>query len=150
MDAFLRRVLIFLIGGLGYFCLEIIYRGYSHWTMFLTGGIAFLCLFTLFTASIPLPFWARCIAGGLIVTSIEFVVGVIVNKWLGWDVWDYSSLPFNLFGQISLSFSLIWLVICIPIGFLCRLVHQSISNKPLMNFIYSFKSKESSHKKIHP
>lgn len=149
MDAFLRRVMVFLIGGLGYFCLEVVYRGYSHWTMFLTGGIAFLCLFTLFNASVSLPFWARCIAGGFIVTAIEFVVGVVVNKWLDWNIWDYSSLPLNLFGQVSLLFSLIWLVLCVPIGFFSRLLQQKIPDKPLMNLIYSFKNKESLRKKLH-
>ncbi|WMI80796.1 putative ABC transporter permease [Anaerotignum sp. MB30-C6] len=126
MDTFIRRTMIFLIGSLGYFSLEIIYRGYSHWTMFLTGGIVFLCLFSLFTSTAPFPFWARCIAGASIVTTIEFVVGIIVNKWLDWQVWDYSSLPYNLFGQICLAYSVIWLILCIPIGFFSRLLNQKV------------------------
>ncbi|WP_313528120.1 putative ABC transporter permease [Anaerotignum sp.] len=129
MDNFIRKFMIFLIGGFGYFSLEIIYRGYSHWTMFLTGGFAFLCLFLLFTADLPLPYWARCITGAMIVTSIEFIVGIIVNKWLGWQVWDYSRLPNNLLGQICLSYSIIWLFLCIPIGFFSRLLNQKVLSR---------------------
>jgi len=126
MKTFLHRTIIFLIGGLGYFSLEVIYRGYSHWTMFLTGGFAFFCLFYLFISDLSLPFWARCITGALIITSIEFLVGIIVNKWLNWQVWDYSSLPFNLLGQVSLSYSIIWLILCIPIGFFSQKLNQKV------------------------
>lgn len=129
MDYFIRRLMIFLFGGLGYFSLEILYRGYSHWTMFLTGGIAFLCLFSLFTSDIPLSFWIRCILGSLIVTTIEFFVGIIVNRWLGWQVWDYSDLHFNIMGQISLIFSFVWFILCIPIGFLSRILNQKVLNR---------------------
>lgn len=129
MDNLIRKLILFLIGGFGYFGLELLYRGYSHWTMFLTGGIAFLCLFSLFTCHISFPFWACCITGALIVTGIEFVVGMIVNTWLGWEIWDYSRLPYNLLGQISLPFSIIWLLLCIPIGIVSRLVDEKILKK---------------------
>lgn len=42
-------------------------------------------------------------------TIAEFVCGCIVNLWLKWDIWDYSNLPFNLLGQISLYFTLAWI-----------------------------------------
>ncbi|MDD3393853.1 MAG: hypothetical protein EOM28_02400 [Clostridia bacterium] len=142
MDAFIRRTMIFLIGGFGYYSLEVLYRGYSHWTMFLTGGIAFLCLFSLFTSSFSLPFWARCVAGALIVTGIEFVAGIIVNKWMGWYIWDYSRQPFNLGGQICLLFSMIWLILCIPIGFFSRLLNQKVFNKLMFPLRHSLKNKD--------
>ena len=47
----------------------------------------------------------------LVVTGIEFVSGCIVNLWLGWNVWDYSHMPFNLLGQICLPFSLLWVLV---------------------------------------
>ncbi|KXL54534.1 hypothetical protein CLNEO_06410 [Anaerotignum neopropionicum] len=149
MDAFFRRIMVFLIGGLAYVSLEILYRGYSHWTMFFTGGFAFFCLFALFTAAFPLPFWARCIAGALIVTTIEFTVGIVVNKLLGWHVWDYSRLPCNLFGQISLLFSTIWLVLCIPIGFFARMLNQKILSNLLPSNLYFMKNKKILRRKIH-
>ena len=42
----------------------------------------------------------------------EFITGCIVNLWLGWNVWDYSNLRFNLLGQTSLTFALLFLPIC--------------------------------------
>lgn len=49
--------------------------------------------------------------GGLqcIITVFEFIVGYIVNIHLGWQVWDYSGLPFNLYGQICLYYFLLWM-----------------------------------------
>ena len=35
-------------------------------------------------------------------------VGVVVNLWYGWHVWDYSREPGNLLGQICPLFSFIW------------------------------------------
>ena len=46
-----------------------------------------------------------------IVTPLEFVTGCIVNLWLGWNVWDYSNIPFNVMGQICLPFSALWVVV---------------------------------------
>ena len=43
----------------------------------------------------------RCM---IFVTSCEFITGIIVNKWLNLNVWDYSNVPFQLFGQICLPF----------------------------------------------
>lgn len=37
-----RPLILFGIGGILYYFIEIIWRGYSHWTMFLLGGICFL------------------------------------------------------------------------------------------------------------
>ena len=51
--------------------------------------------------------------GSAIVTALEFATGCIVNLWLGWDVWDYSNLPFNILGQICLPFSLLWVVVSV-------------------------------------
>lgn len=46
--------------------------------------------------------------GALFVTAMEFVVGIPLNLMLGLHIWDYSSLPFNLLGQICLPFTVLW------------------------------------------
>ena len=46
--------------------------------------------------------------GGVLVTALEFITGLIVNVWLGLNVWDYSNLPLNLMGQICLPFFFAW------------------------------------------
>lgn len=107
--AFLKSSILFLIGGLAYFLLELIWRGYSHWSMFIVGGITFLLIGQineLFTYEMPL--WKQCVMSTAIITSVEFVAGCILNLWLQWHIWDYSQLPFNVLGQICLPFMIVW------------------------------------------
>lgn len=47
-------------------------------------------------------------AGAIIITLLELIVGTIVNIILGWNVWDYSNLPGNLWGQICPQFTVLW------------------------------------------
>ena len=51
----------------------------------------------------------QMVQGALIVTVIEFFTGLIVNIWLGWNIWNYYDMPFNLLGQVCLPFSIAWL-----------------------------------------
>lgn len=64
---------------------------------------------------------ARCAIGSLIITVVEFLFGLLVNRVLHLHVWDYSALPLNIMGQICLPFSLIWFVLTIPASALCKL-----------------------------
>jgi len=52
-------------------------------------------------------FWQSVIGAGLILV-IEFISGCIFNIWLGMGIWDYSTLPFNICGQICLLFGILW------------------------------------------
>ena len=38
-----KYIILFAIGGMAYFFLEVLVRGYSHYTMFLCGGACFVC-----------------------------------------------------------------------------------------------------------
>ena len=100
---------LFFVGATIYVIIEKLYRGYSHWTMFLLGGICFIAL-GLINEVIPwnMSLLLQMFIGGMIITVLEFITGCIVNLWLGWNVWDYSELPFNLLGQISLFSSIVW------------------------------------------
>ena len=44
----------------------------------------------------------------IIITVLEYICGYIVNIKLGWNVWDYSDMPFNIQGQICLPFTILW------------------------------------------
>ena len=46
------------------------------------------------------------------VTALELVTGLVVNRWLGLNVWDYSNLPMNFLGQICLPYFLLWVPLC--------------------------------------
>jgi len=108
-NIFLKNAFLFTVGGIIYILMEIISRGYSHWTMFLLGGICFLCLGYI-NRFLPwkTPLTLQMLIGTGIITALELITGIIVNICLGWQVWDYSNIPYNLLGQISLQSSIGW------------------------------------------
>lgn len=117
VNKLLKLPFLFGVGGTVYYLMEIIWRGYSHWSMFALSGVCFIIIDLLNQT------WKNIrslifliILCTLIITVLEFVTGLIVNLWLGLGVWDYSNMPFNLMGQICLFFSLLWLLVtCIAI-----------------------------------
>ncbi len=109
MIRIVRLPILFGIGGLMYYVIEILWRGYSHWTMFLLGGFCFVLIGLIneiFTFQIPLA--KQMLISTVIITVAEFVCGCIVNLWLKWNVWDYSELPMNILGQICAPYSILW------------------------------------------
>ena len=111
LKAFMKYLFLGLIGGTIYVFLELVWRSYSHWTMFLLGGICFICLGLINEIlSWDTPLWKQMIIGGAIITILEFITGCIVNLWLGWNVWNYMWRP-NLLGQISLYSSIGWIAL---------------------------------------
>ncbi|MBR2868604.1 MAG: hypothetical protein IKB88_06040 [Clostridia bacterium] len=116
----------FAFGGVAYGLVELLVRGYTHWSMVLTGG-AVLMLLNLINKSRSLSLFLRCILGMIVITSFEFAVGLIVNVRMGWGVWDYSHKPFNLMGQICLHFCGCWFLISIPAYKLCDLISRQVS-----------------------
>ena len=109
MNKLLKYYTLGTLGGSIYVFIELMWRGYSHWSMFLLGGICFIAL-GLINEVIPweMPLTAQMFIGCAIITVLEFITGCIVNLWLGWNVWDYSDLPYNLLGQISVVSSVGW------------------------------------------
>lgn len=108
----MRRVcehaLFAVLGGLLYVLIELIWRGHSHWTMAVLGGVCFVAIGLLNEVWPRMPMLLQMALGALIVTAAELVTGLIVNIWLGWQVWDYSGLPLNVMGQICLPFTAAW------------------------------------------
>ena len=104
-----KVVLLFVFGGLMYMGVEILFRGYTHFSMFFVGGLCFVLVGGI-NEKLPwnMAFVSQMMIASLLVTAVEFVAGVILNLLLGLGVWDYSTLPYNLLGQISLIFSVGW------------------------------------------
>ena len=115
----MKYLLIFLIGSAGYSYLEVLWRGYTHWTMALTGGLCFLIIYLLNGIFASESVLFRSLVGAAVITSVEFIVGVMVNIILKWDVWDYSSLPFNFIGQVCIRYSFLWFLLCVPLVWVC-------------------------------
>lgn len=112
--AFRKYIIIFGIGAVAYSLIEVLVRQYTHWTMTLTGGAVFCTLYYIFTRIKVKSLLLRCTIGSAVITLYEFAVGMIVNRGLHMDVWDYSEKFLNLYGQICLKFSVLWFLMCIP------------------------------------
>ena len=108
-----ERMLMFLLGYFIYSLIEILARGYTHWTMAVVGGTVLVFLYDV-NLRLQAPLWQRCLLGALFITAMEFTVGVIDNLVLRWGVWDYTTVPLNLLGQICLPYSLMWCLLAIP------------------------------------
>ena len=117
-------ILIFAIGALGYGGLEVLFRGYTHWTMMLTGGACLLTFYYLDQQFNKAPLLLKAAGGALIITIYEFAVGLIVNLWYGWHVWDYSLLPGNILGQVCPLFTAIWFVLCFGLSLISKGLHS--------------------------
>ena len=103
-----KNIIIFLIFGISYYLLEILWRGYSHWTMIIVGGLCGLLIGLINEITPKMNTVLQMLLGSVIVTIIEFVTGYIINIKLDLNIWDYSNLKFNILGQISLLFSILW------------------------------------------
>ena len=126
----IEYTILLLIGGAIYYEIEILHRGYSHWTMFLLGGICFILVgseneYFKKTFDVEVPLFPQMVIGMVIITFLEFITGYILNIKLGWDIWDYSDQPFNILGQIcpGASFAWFWL------SLVCILLDDFIRNK---------------------
>ena len=117
----LKKSLLFCVGGTVYVGLEYLWRGWSHRSMFFAGGICFLLLGLVDRAKPSLP--VRCIAGSVIITAVELITGLLVNR--DYSVWDYRGVPGNFLGQICLPFSLLWL----PVGLLAQYLYRFLNAK---------------------
>ncbi len=126
MNKLKEYLMCFAVGGVAYGLIEIAVRGYTHWTMVLTGGTV-MVLLNLISRENNLNILYRCLLGMTVITSLEFAVGMAVNVGFGWNVWDYSDKPLNLFGQICPQFCIAWFFLSIPAYRICSYIRNRIS-----------------------
>ena len=104
-----ETLLLWAVGGVVYYSIECFFRGFSHWSMFLLGG-ACLCFFGWqgIWCGYNDPLWRQVLRCTVFIGAGEFLTGIIVNKWMHWNVWDYSDQPLHLFGQICVPFLILF------------------------------------------
>lgn len=133
MQKSLEYGIVFAVGSVGYALVELLWRGRTHWTMMLTGGTCLALIYLTERRYSGAPRWKRCLVGTEVITILELAVGFLVNVLLGWAVWDYSRLPFNLFGQICPLYSALWFLLCLPVTRFCawlgRLMESILPDK---------------------
>lgn len=111
MKHFIKYLILLMVGGTAYYGIEIVARGFSHWTMFLVGGICFVLVGIINEVTPKIPLLQQMILSAAIITAIEFVSGCILNIWLGLNIWDYSDEVGNVLGQICPSHTLYWFLL---------------------------------------
>ena len=120
-----KSFFLFCSGGLSYVGIELLYRGYSHFSMFLAGGVCFLLLGKLELTQPRLPLPLRGLAGAGIITMVELLAGLIVNQ--NYGVWDYRHLPVNFHGQICLRFFLLWIPVSLGAMWLYKTLQKHLA-----------------------
>lgn len=116
-----RKLMLFYLGGMAYTGMELLWRRRSHESMFVLGGLCFLLIGSLSEGKKPMPPVLRCVAGAGIITALELLCGLMVNR--QYEIWDYRSMPMEFQGQICLPFSLLW----IPVSLLADVLYRRIN-----------------------
>lgn len=117
--------MLFSLGGAGYMGIEVLWRGWSHGSMFLAGGSCFLLLGLCSKSKRPLP--VRAAMGACMITGVELLAGLLVNR--NYSVWDYRAMPLNFRGQVCLPFTLLWLPLSLGGMLLHRVVDGALQRR---------------------
>ena len=120
---------LFYLGGMCYAGLELLWRGFSHGSMFVLGGICFVLVGNLKRLRPGKKLPARVTEAALIITLLELGCGLLVNR--SYRVWDYRNMSLNVFGQICLPFTLLW----IPVSFVAMLLYDW-TNRGISQYLY--------------
>ena len=128
LKRFLRIGGIFSLGAAGYPLIEIAWRGRTHILMSLAGGVCIVAVYYIARLPRRVPGVVKCLLGAAAITAVELSIGVVANIRLGYEIWDYSSIPFNFLGQICLPYSGLWFLLCIPLVCACRLLGRAFDH----------------------
>lgn len=121
-----RNLLIFVIFGLAYGVIEILWRGYTHPSMVILGGICGLIIGLLNEKKHNMNPLLQMILGMIIITTFEFITGYILNIKLGLNIWDYSNMKYNFMGQICPQFSIAWFFLSYAIVYIDDFIRKVI------------------------
>ena len=115
MKKFIGKLGLFLSCGFIYCMIEILFRGWSHWSMFvLTGFLGVFCVDSINnTLSFDCDYIVQILISTILCTIGEGISGIILNVWLQLNVWDYSKMAFGtfFFGQCNVIFCVAWALI---------------------------------------
>lgn len=123
MKKFIGKLGLFLSCSFIYCMIEILFRGWSHWSMFiLTGFLGVFCVDSINnTLSFDCDYIVQILISTILCTIGEGISGIILNVWLQLNVWDYSKMTFGtfFFGQCNVLFCFAWALIISVVIFYC-------------------------------
>ena len=107
----LKYFTLFMTGALVYMTIEILWRGHTHWTMGIIGGIVLILVGLINEFDRDIPLLVQAPLASIIITSLEYISGYVLNIKLGLNIWDYSHMPLNVDGQVCLPASILWMFV---------------------------------------
>ena len=117
-----RKLVLFYVGFSTYVTIEVLFHarlrlfemGWSYIASGLMGALAFIIIDSFndnISFDIELPL--QMVAGGLVVTLIEFIVGMVSVYIFHVHMWDYSNFKYNLYGVICPQFTFFWILLSV-------------------------------------
>ena len=106
--------------------------------MVIVGGLCFILIGSINEFSNKnIPLLLQMLISVLIIDFIELTSGIIINKILLLNVWDYSKLKYNFLGQISLNSSIAWFFLSLLAIYIDDLLRYIIykEEKPKYKFL---------------
>lgn len=126
LQRIVENAFLCLFGGVLYYALEMIKRGWSHPSMAVCGAICFCLIYRLNERYPHVPVLLRALAGAFLITGVELFAGCLLNLGLGLAIWDYSGLPYQFLGQICLPYTILWFLLCIPLTGISYLIRRHV------------------------
>ena len=123
------KLIMFFIGALGYGLIELLWRGYTHWSMLFAGGICFSFFGSIGKKLKNCGIFLKSLIGSAFITGVELVFGIIFNVILKKNIWDYSKMPLNFGGQICALYSFFWAIISIVFFPLAVSVNEKLKKR---------------------
>lgn len=123
MKKVIEYAIIILGGGILYMILEVLWRGHTHWTMGIAGGLSFAVIYFVHNEYSHINIFLRAVICSLCITAIELLTGLVVNVYLGWNVWDYSGRYLNFLGQICPLYTVLWTLLCVIASPVCKIIN---------------------------
>ena len=117
MKKIIKVLFLWFIIGMIYFTVEGLWRipkgGYANIIMLPIGGLCGILIGGI--NQIPkfynLKIYKQSLIGTIIVLTVEYILGFILNVIFKLNIWDYSNLKFNLNGQICLTYAVLWFIL---------------------------------------
>lgn len=106
---------------------------YLWWTPFYGSGVIIIILINNLVNKFNLSKTKKNIilffSYFIILSLLEFVGGILLEKLFGYALWDYSFLPFNIGKHISIETSLVWTLFGFIYTYLIKKYSDKIINK---------------------
>lgn len=147
----MKKFKIFLVMAFTYMMIELVFRLFTEpssinliqtLSMGVCCGLSGLFADLLNEDEYDAPMFVDAMIASFFTTILEYIFGYVLNIKLGLNIWDYSNMPFNLDGQICLTYSIAWTFL-MPFAFWLgdHYRHNSLgeeSNTTLLNYYKAF------------